>query len=91
MINEQYKIHAEASYLCNVYTFIGTGEGRKLSPLEVMHIKQKYPTVHEWYATLDQAGRQRVDRFLAKVVISTWPPAVNKKPNRGDNNDRQTD
>jgi hypothetical protein len=91
MLNEKHKTHAEASYLCNVYTFIGTGEGRKLSALEVMHIKQKYPTVDEWYAALDQAGRQRVDRFLAKVVISTWPPAVNKKTNRGDNNDRRTD
>ncbi len=78
MLNEKYKTHAEASYLCNVYTFIGTGEGRKLSPLEVMHIKQKYPTVHEWYATLDQAGRQRVDRFLDKASANTWPETVKK-------------
>jgi hypothetical protein len=57
MLNEKDKTHAEASYLCNVYTFIGTGEGRKLSTLEVMHIKKKYPTVDEWYGALDQAGR----------------------------------
>jgi hypothetical protein len=78
MINEKHQTHAEASYLCNVYTFIGTGEGRKLSPLEVMHIKQKYPTVDEWYATLDQAGRQRIDRFLAKAATNTWPETVKK-------------
>ncbi len=48
MINDQYKTHAEAEYLCKVYTFIGTGEGRTVSRLEVMQVRLKYRCVEQW-------------------------------------------
>ncbi|MFW2364857.1 MAG: hypothetical protein ACN4GW_00440 [Desulforhopalus sp.] len=61
---EKYYKKAAAEYLCNVNTFISTGEGRKVTRLKNLQIRTKYPKVEQWYKSLDEAGRARVDRFL---------------------------
>jgi hypothetical protein len=66
MFEERFRDRAEAEYFSNVYHFIGTGEGRELSALDVLHIKMKYKTFQEWYADLDQKGKQRIDCYLLK-------------------------
>ncbi len=64
-IEKHYK-HAAAEYFCNVDEFISTGEGRKLSRLQNLKIRTKYPKVDQWYRHLDEAGRNRVDHFLVE-------------------------
>ncbi len=64
IILNQFHQDAAAEYLCNVYEFIGTGEGKKLTPHEVMHIKLKYIKVERWYEKLSPAGKRRVDVYL---------------------------
>jgi hypothetical protein len=66
MIIEKYSEHAAAEYQCNVNEFISTGEGRKLTRLKNLQIRTKYPEVGQWYQHLDEAGRERVHRFLIK-------------------------
>ena len=66
MVMEKFYQHAEAVYFCNVHEFICTGEGRELSRLQNLMIRTKYPKVEQWYRSLDEAGRGRVDRFLQK-------------------------
>jgi len=64
IVLNQFYNHAAAEYLCNVYEFIGMGEGRDLSPNEVMHIKRKFMQVERWYEKLTPAGKRRVDVYL---------------------------
>ncbi|SHH63532.1 hypothetical protein [Desulfofustis glycolicus] len=64
MFEERVRDQAEAEYFSNVYLLIGTGEGRQLSALDVLHIKLKRWAFQEWYAGLDQKGKQRIDRYL---------------------------
>lgn len=64
IVLKQFHDHAAAEYLCNVYEFIGAGEGRDLSPNEVMHIKLKFIKVERWYEKLSPAGKRRVDVYL---------------------------
>lgn len=66
MAIEKYYKHAAAEYLCNVDEFINTGEGRKLTRLQNLKIRTQYPEVEHWYKHLDEAGRERVNRFLIK-------------------------
>ena len=66
MMTEKYHRDAAAEYLCNVNEFIMTGEGRKLTRLQNLQIRTKYPKVEQWYKHLDENGRGRVDRFLAE-------------------------
>jgi hypothetical protein len=58
--------HAAAEYLCNVYDFIGIGEGKELSALEVMHIKLRYPKLEQWYGALQVDGKRRVECYLLR-------------------------
>ena len=64
MVIEKYYNHAAAEYFCNVDEFISTGEGRKLTRLQNLKIRTQYPEVEQWYKHLDEAGRERVNRFL---------------------------
>lgn len=64
IILKQFYKHAAAEYLSNVYEFIGTGEGKELSPHEVMHIKLKFIKVEQWYEKLSPVGKRRVDVYL---------------------------
>lgn len=66
MVLEKYYKKAAAEYLCNVNEFICTGEGRKLTRLQNLQIRTKYPKVEQWYKHLGEAGRERVDRFLVE-------------------------
>lgn len=66
MAIEKYYNHAAAEYLCNVDEFISAGEGRKLTRLQNLKIRTQYPEVEQWYKHLDEAGRERVNRFLIK-------------------------
>ena len=64
MIIEKFYKHAAAEYYCNVNEFINTGEGRELTRLQNLHVRTKYPKVEQWYNSLDQEGRRRIDSFL---------------------------
>jgi hypothetical protein len=64
MVIEKYCKQASAEYLCNVDEIISTGQGRKLTRLQNLKIRTKYPEVEQWYKSLNEAGRKRVDRFL---------------------------
>jgi hypothetical protein len=64
IVLNQFYNHAAAEYLSNVYEFIGMGEGKDLSPNEVMHIKLKFIKVESWYGKLSPAGKRRVDVYL---------------------------
>jgi hypothetical protein len=64
MMIEKYPEHAAAEYLCNVNVFICIGEGRKLTRLQNLQVRTKYPKVEQWYMHLDEDGRKRVDGFL---------------------------
>ena len=64
MVIEKYYKHAAAEYFCNVDEFISTGEGCKLTRLKNLQIRTKYPKVEQWYRSLDEVGRRRVDCFL---------------------------
>lgn len=66
MVMEKYYKQAAAEYFCNVDEFINTGQGRKLTRLQNLKIRTKYPKVEQWYKSLDEAGRKRVNRFLIK-------------------------
>ncbi|MBE0584243.1 MAG: hypothetical protein IH612_10855 [Desulfofustis sp.] len=71
MVEKSFRDRAEAEYFSNVFQFIGTGEGRQLSALDVLHIKQKHKTFQEWYVGLDQRGKQRIDDYLLRKYQST--------------------
>ena len=64
MFEERFRDRAEAEYFSNVFQFIGTGEGKSVSALDVLHIKEKHKSFQEWYADLDQRGKQRIRRYL---------------------------
>jgi hypothetical protein len=64
MLIEKYYKHASAEYFCNVNEFINTGQGRKLTRLQNLMVRTKYPKVDQWYKSLNEAGQERVDRFL---------------------------
>lgn len=66
MVIEKFHKHVAAEYLCNVDEFINTGQGRKLTRLQNLKIRTKYPKVEQWYKSLDDAGRERVNRFLVE-------------------------
>ena len=53
MAIEKYYKHAAAEYLCNVGEFISAGEGRKLTRLQNLQIRTKYPKVEQWYKALN--------------------------------------
>ena len=64
MLIEKYFKHASAEYFCNVNEFINTGQGRKLTRLQNLMVRTKYPKVDQWYKSLNEAGQERVDLFL---------------------------
>lgn len=64
IVLKRFYDHAAAEYFCNVYEFIGTGEGKELSAREVCHIKIKHRKVEQWYGTLSPAMKRRVDVYL---------------------------
>jgi hypothetical protein len=64
MVIEKHYKQAAAEYFCNVDEFVSTGEGRKLSRLQNLMVRTKYPKVEQWYKSLNEAGRERIDRFL---------------------------
>jgi len=66
MMTEKYHRDAAAEYLCNVNEFIMTGEGRKLTRLQNLQVRTKYPKVEQWYQHMDENGKKRVDSFLAE-------------------------
>jgi hypothetical protein len=66
MLIEKYYKHASAEYFCNVNEFINTGQGRKLTRLQNLKIRTKYPKVEQWHKSLNDAGRERIDRSLVE-------------------------
>ena len=73
MFNEKDKTHAEASYLCNVYTFIGIAEGWKLSALEVMHSKRKSAGIcGRYHLSVGVAWRCRKEE-ADRLIIQPMP------------------
>jgi len=35
-----------------------------------LRIRIKYPDVRDWYASLDQAVKERVDQYLARTYVT---------------------
>ncbi len=64
MIPERFKQAAQAEYFCNVSTFIGLGEGKKVSPRDVCGIKMRCRSVEEWFDQLDMIGQLRIMKYL---------------------------
>jgi hypothetical protein len=73
MIPDKFLRTAQAEYFCNVYEFIGLGEGRELTPREVCSIKMKHQSVQEWFENLEMIGQLRVMKYLRREnERSTW-------------------
>ncbi len=64
MIPDKFMRTAKAEYFCNVYEFIGLGEGQKLTPREVCGIKMQYNNVQDWFESLATIGKLRVMKHL---------------------------
>lgn len=56
----------EAQYHCGIGELLSTAYQREFTMLEKGKCKAKFPTFKEWYATLNQEQRKRVDRLLAE-------------------------
>lgn len=66
MIPPKFRQTARAQYLCNVYEFIGLGEGKPLTALEVCRIKSDYQDVEQWFEGLGKIAQLRVMKYLVK-------------------------
>jgi hypothetical protein len=66
MIPPKFMQTARAQYLCNVYEFIGLGEGKPLTALEVCRIKSDYQHVEQWFEGLETIAQLRVMKYLVK-------------------------
>ena len=66
MIPSKFIKTARAEYLCNVYEFIGIGEGKRLTPLEMCRIKSDNQDVQQWFRKLDTIAQLRVMKYLIK-------------------------
>lgn len=64
MTIEKFLKFAATEYCINVNEFINTGDGVELTRLQNLRVRTKYPKVEQWYGSLDDAGRQRIDSFL---------------------------
>ena len=64
MIPDKFMHTAKAEYFCNVYEFIGLGEGKEVFPREVCGIKMKYQRVEDWFENLEMIGQLRVVKYL---------------------------
>ena len=56
----------DAQYHCGIAGLLSTAYQREFTMLEMGKCKTKYPTFKEWYATLNNEQRQRVDKLLEK-------------------------
>jgi hypothetical protein len=74
MIPLRFMQTAEAQYLCNVYAFIGLGEGKELTPLEVCRIKSDYQDVLQWFEKLETIAQLRVMRYLREQYEMSMRP-----------------
>jgi len=54
----------DAAYHCGIGELLTAAYQRKFTMLEMGKCKTKFPTFKEWYATLNEAQRQRVDESL---------------------------
>ena len=66
MIPPKFMKTARAHYLCNVYEFIGRGEGKVLTALEVCRIKSDYRHVEQWFEGLETIAQLRVMKYLVE-------------------------
>ena len=54
----------DAEYHCGIGNLLSTAYLRKFTQIEMGKCKTKFPTFREWYLTLSEAQKQRVDRML---------------------------
>jgi len=76
MIPSKFMQTARAQYLCNVYVFIGLGEGKELTPLEVCRIKSDYQHVLQWFEKLDTIAQLRIMRYLREQYEMSMSPLL---------------
>lgn len=80
MIPDKFMQTAKAEYFCNVYEFIGLGEGKELTSREVCGIKMKHRSVENWFENLDIVGQLRVMKYLREQQRvqqnNLWPPDI---------------
>ena len=74
MIPLRFMQTAEAQYLCNVHAFIGLGEGKELTPLEVCRIKSDYQDILQWFEKLETIAQLRVMRYLREQYEMSMRP-----------------
>ena len=54
----------DAAYHCEIGKILTAAYQREFTMLEKGKCKTKFPTFNEWYATLNEVQRQRVDEVL---------------------------
>jgi len=64
MNNKPTAEQCEAVYHCGIGEILTAAYQREFTMMEMGKCKTKYPTFKDWYATLNETQRQRVDRVL---------------------------
>lgn len=54
----------KATYHCGIGKILTAAYQREFTMLEKDKYKAKFPTFNEWYATLNEVQRRRVDKVL---------------------------
>lgn len=63
-IPEKLYSFAKSNFFCNVCQFIGLGEHRTVDKMQAGKVKRNFKDVGEWFASLDNAGKAKIIRFL---------------------------
>jgi hypothetical protein len=58
------KESADAAYFCGIGALLKAAYGREFTMLESGRCKRKFPKFDQWYETLNQKQRARVDAHL---------------------------
>jgi hypothetical protein len=61
------KEEADAVYFCGIGDLLKAAYGREFTMLEMGRCKRKYVTFDEWYETLNNDQRKRVDEHLSSI------------------------
>ncbi len=67
----------DAAYHCGIGDLLRVAYLRDFSMMEMGKCKTKFPTFNEWYQTLNEAQRQRVDSHLSDH-FKPWSFGSNK-------------
>ncbi len=74
MNNKPTAEQCEAVYHCGIGEILTAAYQREFTMMEMGKCKTKYLTFKDWYATLNETQRQRVD----KVLVMHYGPSLRK-------------